>query len=66
MSERDVFDVDGAAEFLATSTMVVRRMLHDGELPGRKVGREWRVSRTALLAWLDHTGTTPDEPENTA
>jgi excisionase family DNA binding protein len=31
---------------------VVVELAESGELPGRKVGEEWRFSREAILAWL--------------
>lgn len=41
-----------AAGLLRVSVKTVLRMARDGELPGRKVGREWRFARADLLAWL--------------
>jgi excisionase family DNA binding protein len=26
-----------------------------GELPGRKVGRQWLTTRTAVLRWIEHS-----------
>ena len=31
---------------------MVVELAEQGELPGRKVGEEWRFSREAILAWL--------------
>jgi hypothetical protein len=33
----------------------VRALADAGELPGRKIGDEWRFLRSALLAWLGAT-----------
>jgi excisionase family DNA binding protein len=41
-----------AAELLQVDEKAVREMARKGELPGRKVGREWRFVRRALLEWL--------------
>ena len=41
-----------AAELLQVDEKAVRDMARRGELPGRKVGREWRFVRRALLEWL--------------
>lgn len=49
---REVLNVEQAAEFLGFSPYTVREKAREGEIPGRKVGREWRFSRTALLEWL--------------
>ena len=49
---REVLNVDQAAEFLGFSAYTVREKARSGEIPGRKVGREWRFSREQLLDWL--------------
>jgi len=28
------------------------KLAEGGELPGRRIGEDWRFSRSALLAWL--------------
>ena len=30
----------------------VVKLASEGELPGRRIGGEWRFSRSAVLAWL--------------
>ena len=55
---REVLNVDQAAEFLGFSAYTVREKARSGEIPGRKVGREWRFSREQLLEWL-RAGETP-------
>jgi excisionase family DNA binding protein len=30
----------------------VRQLAESGDLPGRRIGGEWRFARAALLAWL--------------
>lgn len=49
---REILNVDQTAEFLGFHPYTVREKARLGEIPGRKVGREWRFSRTALLEWL--------------
>ena len=39
-------------ELLQVDEEAVIALAERGELPGRKVGAEWRFSRTAVLAWL--------------
>lgn len=41
------------AEVLRLNHQVVQRKLQAGEIPGYRIGREWRVERTQLLAWLE-------------
>src|SRR6266540_3724330 len=43
------------AELLQVDEKTVRGMARRAELPGRKIGRDWRFSRTAVLDWLAGT-----------
>lgn len=49
----DVMSAEEAAEFLGVTAATVRKQAREGRLPGRKIGREWRFSREALLRWLE-------------
>jgi excisionase family DNA binding protein len=40
------------AELLQVDEEAVVELAERGELPARKVGEEWRFSRSAILAWL--------------
>ena len=40
------------AELLQVDAEMVVALAEQSELPRRKVGEEWRFSRTAVLAWL--------------
>ena len=48
----EVLTVEQAAELLQTDPEAVRTLADAGELPGRKIGDEWRFLRRAVLAWL--------------
>jgi excisionase family DNA binding protein len=48
----DVLSLDEAAALLRVEPADVREMAEAGELPARKLGQQWRFSRTALLTWL--------------
>ncbi len=48
----EVLDVDEVAELLQVDAGAVRDLAESGELPGRKIGDEWRFLRRAVLAWL--------------
>ena len=54
MEERtkEVLNAEEAAEFLGVNPYTIRQKARLGEMPGRKVGKEWRFSRQALLQWL--------------
>ena len=47
-----VLTVRDAAELLRVETAVIEELAEAGELPGRRVGGEWRFARDALLRWL--------------
>jgi excisionase family DNA binding protein len=51
-------NAEQAGQFLQIKTETVIELADVGKLPGRKLGGEWRFSRTALVAWLS---TTPSE-----
>jgi excisionase family DNA binding protein len=40
------------AEVLQVDEEIVTKLAEEGDLPGRKIGEEWRFSRTAVLEWL--------------
>jgi excisionase family DNA binding protein len=48
----DVLTLAELAELLRAEETAVRALVEKGDLPGRKVGGEWRFSRRAVLAWL--------------
>lgn len=41
------------ADLLRMNQQVVQRKLQAGEIPGYRLGREWRVERDQLLEWLE-------------
>jgi excisionase family DNA binding protein len=49
----DVLDVHGAAALLTISVDTVYRLFNKGELPGRKVGRKWLTTKSAVLRWIE-------------
>lgn len=51
-NEREVLDLEEAAGLLAVSTKTLAKALREEAIPARKIGREWRFSRQALLDWL--------------
>jgi excisionase family DNA binding protein len=48
----DVLTPAQAAELLQVGEDAVLALAEAGELPGRKVGAEWRFARAAVLDWL--------------
>jgi excisionase family DNA binding protein len=41
------------AEYLGVSTITVRRLAKSGELPGFKVGKDWRFQRKDILSYVE-------------
>ena len=52
-----VLDVHLTAQLLTVSADTVYDLLQRGDLPGRKVGRKWLTTKTAVLKWLEQSAT---------
>lgn len=50
---KEVLNVEEAAEFLGFAPYTIREKVRTGQIPGRKIGGEWRFSSRALLEWLE-------------
>lgn len=48
----DVLTLAQVADLLQLEPDAVAELAAAGELPGRRIGDEWRFSRAAVLAWL--------------
>jgi excisionase family DNA binding protein len=57
--EPDVLTVEQLAQLLQVEEKTVRALAAKGELPARKLGRQWRFSREAVLEWLAN----PERPK---
>jgi excisionase family DNA binding protein len=55
----EVLTLAQASELLQLPAATVEELAHQGRLPGRQLGQEWRFSRAALLEWL---ATPPSKP----
>jgi excisionase family DNA binding protein len=51
----DVLTVEQAAKFLRLGRNAVYDAIGRGEIPHRRIGRSIRLSRVALLRWLEGT-----------
>lgn len=49
---RDILNIEEAAALLGVSIKTFNKVLHSQELPARKIGREWKFSRRALIEWV--------------
>lgn len=52
MADDEVLDLREAAILLGLDERVVADEAAHGNLPGRRIGGQWRFSRAHLLAWL--------------
>jgi excisionase family DNA binding protein len=53
MSDNDVMTFEEAMKLLKVSSTTLYRMVNDGRIPARKIGRQWRFSRRVLMEWLE-------------
>ena len=51
-SDPEILNIDEAAALLGVSVKTFNRVLHEYEVPARKIGREWKFSRRALIEWV--------------
>jgi excisionase family DNA binding protein len=49
---REVMTLAELAQWLEVDEDTVRSLAESGELPGRRLGDEWRFARAAVLDWL--------------
>ena len=49
----EILDVGLAAAFLTVSRDTVYHLFQSGQLPGRKVGRKWVTTKSAVIRWLE-------------
>lgn len=48
----EILNIEEAAKLLGVSVKTFNKVLHSQELPARKIGREWKFSRQALIDWV--------------
>jgi len=51
-TQREILNIEQAAELLGVSVKTFNKVLHSECIPGRKIGREWKFSRRALIDWI--------------
>ena len=49
---REILNIDEAADLLGVSIKTFNKVLHSQDMPARKIGREWKFSRRALIEWV--------------
>lgn len=48
----EILNLAEAALYLGVSTKTLQKVLRAGDVPARKIGREWKFSRPALREWV--------------
>jgi excisionase family DNA binding protein len=48
----EILNLEQAIEFLGVSEKTLIKLLREEHIPARKIGREWRFSKDALIGWL--------------
>jgi excisionase family DNA binding protein len=51
-NDRDILNIEEAAALLGVSIKTFNKVLHSEDMPARKIGREWKFSRRALVEWV--------------
>lgn len=49
----EVFNLKQAAAYLGISVPTMAALLRSGEIPYRRAGQRWLISKTALDTWLN-------------
>jgi|SRR4051794_1630388 excisionase family DNA binding protein len=52
LDEAEVMTLDEAASLLRIEPDRLAQLAESGDVPGRRLGEDWRFTRTALLNWL--------------
>lgn len=50
--EHEVLTLDEASRYLRLHRRTVETMLLRGTMPGKKIGRQWRILKSELVAYL--------------
>lgn len=51
-NDREILNIEEAAALLGVSIKTFNKVLHTENMPARKIGREWKFSRRALIDWV--------------
>ena len=62
----EILNIEEAAALMGVSVKTFNRVLRSEELPARKIGREWKFSRQALIDWVGSGRSTDYYREDTS
>ncbi|MBM7868703.1 excisionase family DNA binding protein [Clostridium pascui] len=50
--DNDILNLEQACDFLGVGERTLIKLLREEHIPARKIGREWRFSKSALMNWI--------------
>ncbi len=50
--DNDILNLEQACDFLGVGERTLIKLLREEHIPARKIGREWRFSKSALMNWV--------------
>lgn len=50
--DNDILNLEQACDFLGVGERTLIKLLREEHIPSRKIGREWRFSKSALMNWI--------------
>ena len=53
MSDKDIMTLEEVAKYLKLKPQTVYKWAQQGQIPGTKLGKEWRFRRRILDEWID-------------
>lgn len=49
---KEILNMQEVCELLSVSEKTMIKLLKEENIPARKIGREWRFSKTAIIEWI--------------
>ena len=59
----EVMTIEELGEYLQVAKSTLYKLAQDGKVPGQKVGKHWRFSKSAIDSWLSERGPEQGLPE---
>ncbi len=51
--DKEILDIRAAANFLGIKKRTMYKLVNEGEIPAKKIGGQWRFSKTQLISLFD-------------
>ena len=52
MRENDIMEAREVADYLRLHLFTIHRLAREAQLPGFKIGNDWRFKRSSVEAWI--------------